>query len=112
MKIEEIMARAVAGHYGPEFDDCPIDRKDYEAMFIRGKVSGDTSSQDEHIDAMKDAISALEQAGYAIVPVEPAKQTMEKMREAHPMAASVYRDSYDMSKIYKAMIQQANEETK
>ena len=102
MKIEEIMARAVAGHYGPIFEDCPVDRKDYDAMFIRGKVSGDTSSQDEHIDAAKSAITALEKAGYAVVPVEPTDEMLSAGMSAN-VGPRISAHGY----IYDAMIQQA-----
>lgn len=60
MNMIEKVARAIAGHYGKEFDDCPKDYKEGRKLYRAGKVDLSDVNQDEHMEAAKAAIEAME----------------------------------------------------
>ena len=67
----EAVARAIAGHYGPLYDDCPD---------CHVKDGRNIPDKEGHLDAARDAITAYEallaQRGLVVVPREPTDKMM------------------------------------
>lgn len=77
MSAVERAAKAIAGHYGPVWDETPHDRRDLHDAIRGGGTSLDVNSptQVHHLCAVADALEAA-------LPAKPEEEWVEKMARA------------------------------
>lgn len=61
-EMVERMPRAIAGHYGKLFDECPEDEMDKRQKYIEGvwNVNINDPTQDDHLEAARAALAAIQ----------------------------------------------------
>lgn len=91
MTMVERMARAIAGHFGPEFDDLPKDKAERINRNRVGEMFDD--SQEDVLEAAKAALQAL---------MEPTPGMVEAGQQCEGFGG-------DGGQIYTAMIRSAME---
>jgi len=101
-QLIEAMARAIAGHYGPSYDDSPD-------VFKTIHKYTNTDTKEDHRDAAQAALQAITDAGFAVVPLEPTDKLIENGQEAYEPNCEYGLDNEDLGLTYKAMIQAAQE---
>ena len=94
--ITETIARAIADGIGDDFDHAHRNKPHW--IETRGESGGryraiNEPRQPDYIDAAQAAITALTEAGYAILPVEPDVDLLMSMAEHYDFAGwpSAYR---------------------
>ncbi len=75
MKTNEIIARAIAGHFGSLYDDLPKDIQERRERRRNGEIHENT--QLDMFFAAKSALAALSAAGLVIVPRKPTEGMLE-----------------------------------
>jgi len=99
-QLIEAMARAVAGHYGPSYDDSPD-------VFKTIHKYTNTDTKEDHRDAAQAALQAITDAGFAVAPLEPTNNMTQAAYDQETEQIQDYFEQYEA--VYKAMIQAAQE---
>lgn len=105
----EAMARAIADGIGDDFDHAHRSKPHWTET--RGESGGryrdiNEPRQPDYLDAAQAALTAISNAGFAIVPVEPSEAMEEAARDVPfiAMGNGEYADP-DRIDIYRAMIE-------
>lgn len=114
----EVVARVLAGHFGPEFDNLPKDKTERQHwMYTKSSIPPD-NTQDDFISAANDLVTTLdahrEKQGLVTVPVEPSYAMLDAGNEDFKNSGSIKDQMQSSSRvdaireIYKRMLSKRN----
>lgn len=76
MDTVEHIARVLARHYGPEFDNCARDRAELRQLIMAGRNSDiNEPTQVDHLEAARAIIKAIPTLNAARVGLTPGEET-------------------------------------